>query len=119
MDIFEKLFTLTPPNIFQLVFFSQSSKYKVISNANVNKLLNEVLHELKIKKINLHGLHHTHASVLLYGGESDQKVSMNYVSERLGHKDVETTWKTYSHILDEMREKDKEETISIFENTLV
>ena len=44
---------------------------------------------------------------------------MNYVSERLGHEDVETTLKTYSHILDEMREKDEEETISIFENMFV
>lgn len=119
MDIFEQLFISAPTNTHQLVFFSPSSKYKVISNANVNKLLGKVLNELKIKKINLHGLRHTHASVLLYGGESNQKVSMNYVSERLGHKDVETTWKTYSHILDEMREKDEEETISIFENMFV
>lgn len=51
MDIFEKLFTLTPPNTYQLVFFSQSSKYKVICNANVNKFVNKVLHELKIKKL--------------------------------------------------------------------
>ncbi len=51
--------------------------------------------------------------------ESNQKVSMNYVSERLGHKDEETTWKTYSHILNEMREKDEDEKNSIFENMFV
>lgn len=44
---------------------------------------------------------------------------MNYISERLGHKDGETTWKTYSHILDEMREMDEEEITSILEKMLV
>lgn len=44
---------------------------------------------------------------------------MNYVSERLDHKDVETTWKTYSHILDEMREQDEQETVAIFESMAV
>lgn len=114
MDLFEELFKNTPTNIHQLVFFSQSSKYKVISNSNVNKLLGSVLDYLEIKKINLHGLRHTHASVLLY-----QKVSVNYVSERLGHKDVEITWKTYSHILDEMREEGEKETVSILEGLAV
>ncbi|WP_339216695.1 tyrosine-type recombinase/integrase [Ornithinibacillus sp. FSL M8-0202] len=57
---------------------------------------------------------HTHASVLLY-----KKVSINYVSERLGHKDLETTWKTYAHILDEMREEDEKETLKVFEDMIV
>ncbi|GKV69815.1 integrase [Sporosarcina sp. NCCP-2716] len=114
MDCFKKLFKRLPTNIHQLVFFSQASKYKVISNANANKLLGKTLTDLGIKKVNMHGLRHTHASVLLY-----QKVSMNYVSERLGHKDVETTWKTYSHILEEMREQDEQATVSIFESMAV
>ncbi|MEN1970628.1 tyrosine-type recombinase/integrase [Lentibacillus sp. N15] len=109
MNAFKHLFEVTPTNLHQLVFYSPVSKYQVISNTNANKLLRKTLTDSKIDTITMHGLRHTHASVLLY-----QKVSMNYVSERLGHKDVETTWKTYSHILDEMRTEDEQETISIF-----
>ncbi|WP_200411756.1 tyrosine-type recombinase/integrase [Virgibacillus salexigens] len=114
MSVFKELFNNSPPNIHQLVFYSPSSKYHVISNTNANKLLRKTLKEMKIDPITIHGLRHTHASVLLY-----QKVSMNYVSERLGHKDVETTWKTYAHILNEMRTEDERETVSIFERMLV
>lgn len=114
MDAFKCLFKTSPSNIHELVFYSPASKYHVISNTNANKLLRKVLRELGIDTITMHGLRHTHASVLLY-----QKVSMNYVSERLGHKDVETTWKTYAHILNEMRTEDEQETVSIFERMLV
>lgn len=114
MEAFRRLFNTTPTNINQLVFFSPQSRYKVISNSGANKSLKVLLEGLGIDPITMHGLRHTHASVLLY-----QKVSMNYVSERLGHKDVETTWKTYSHILNEMRTEDEEKTTSIFENMIV
>jgi len=114
MQSFRKLFDEMPTNLNQLVFFSPQSKYKVISNTNANKILRNTLSSLGIDSITMHGLRHTHASVLLY-----QKVSMNYVSERLGHKDVETTWKTYSHILNEMRTEDEEKTTAIFENMIV
>ncbi|GIN41166.1 site-specific integrase [Heyndrickxia oleronia] len=39
MNHFKKLFKLTPTNLCKLVFFSLSSKYKVISNTSANKLL--------------------------------------------------------------------------------
>lgn len=66
MEHFKKLFKSMPTNIHQLVFYSPSSKYKVISNTNANKLLRKILTELNINPISLHGLRHTHASVLLY-----------------------------------------------------
>lgn len=50
LNQFKKLFLKMPTNIHQLVFFSASSKYKVISNANANKLLGKVLTDLGIKK---------------------------------------------------------------------
>ncbi|MGG4155874.1 tyrosine-type recombinase/integrase [Peribacillus muralis] len=81
MRIFEKLFLLMPTNLHQLVFFSPTSKYKVISITNANKLLDKVLTDLNIEPITVHGLRHTDASVLLY-----KKVSIYYVSELLGHK---------------------------------
>lgn len=111
MNYFKKLFISMPTNIHQLVFFSLSSKYKVISNTNANKLLKKLLDELKIEPITVHGLRHTHASVLLY-----KKASIHYVSERLGHSDIETTLKQYTHVLTELRLQDEKLTVETFEN---
>ncbi|MDQ0206091.1 tyrosine-type recombinase/integrase [Alkalicoccobacillus murimartini] len=111
MQAFKKLFKETPENIHQLVFFSSSSKYKVISNSYANKVLRKLLNSLSIENlITMHGLRHTHASVLLY-----KKVSLLYVAERLGHTDTEMTSKTYAHILKELRQEDEEKTVEIFE----
>ncbi|WP_245828854.1 tyrosine-type recombinase/integrase [Salipaludibacillus agaradhaerens] len=84
MQHFKKLFKTTPTNIHQLVFYSPNSKYKVISNTNANKLLKKSLQDFDIAQISIHGLRHTHASVILY-----KKVSIHYVSERLGHGDID------------------------------
>lgn len=72
--------------------------------------MHKTLKELGIEPITMHGLRHTHASVLLY-----KKISINYVSERLG-QNIETTYKYYSHVLKELREKEENETVSIFED---
>src|SRR5699024_3522410 len=66
MNHFKQLFKSTPTNINQLVFYSPISKYKVISNANVNNLLKKLLLNLGVSTITVHGLRHTHGSVLLY-----------------------------------------------------
>lgn len=58
-----------------------------------------------------YGLRHTHASVLLY-----RTVDINYVSKRLGHSTIETTYKHYSHELKELREEEEKKTIETFEN---
>ncbi|AAU85051.1 integrase [Bacillus phage BCASJ1c] len=114
MKAFNNLFDMLPENIHQLVFYSPSSKYKVISNGNANKLLKSLLGELKIEPISMHGLRHTHASVLLYKG-----VSIYYVSERLGHADIETTMNEYAHIVKELRTQDEEKTAAVFKNMVV
>ncbi len=46
-----------------------------------------------------HGLRHTHATILLSDGEF-----INVVSERLEHADIDTTLKTYGHVLPKKRE---------------
>lgn len=110
MAVFKRLFETSPPNMHNLVFYSPESKYKVISNTGANKLLQKTLTELGIQPITMHGLRHTHASILLYKG-----VSIYYVSERLGHKDIDTTHKYYSHIVKELREEDEQKTVDTFE----
>ncbi|API91264.1 hypothetical protein BKP57_04980 [Virgibacillus sp. 6R] len=104
--LFKELFESTPTNMKQLVFYSSQSKYHVISNNNLNKVLRRVLSDLGIETITSHGLRHTHASYLIY-----EKVSLDYVSERLGH--IDTTRKTYVHLLKEMRNKEEENTLRV------
>lgn len=110
MQAFKDLFEKLPLNTHDLVFFSTTSKYNVISNGNANKVLKNLLNELNIEEITVHGLRHTHASILLY-----KKVSIYYVSERLGHKDIQTTLETYAHVIKELRAEDEQGTVDTFE----
>ncbi|MFC5613714.1 tyrosine-type recombinase/integrase [Metabacillus niabensis] len=59
----------------------------------------------------MHALRHTHASVLLY-----KKIDFNYISERFGHSNINTTYKHYSHVIKELREEEEKQTIETFEN---
>lgn len=114
MSEFKKFFDRTPENITKLVFYSPSSKYKVISNGATNKLLGNTLKRIKSDSISVHGLRHTHASVLLYKG-----VSIYYVSERLGHKDIQTTMNEYAHVIKELRTRDEKKSINVYERMYV
>lgn len=99
------------PNEYDLLFFKASSKHKCINNTQINRIIRELSKELKIKAINFHGLRHTHASTLLY-----QKASIYYVSERLGHKDINTTLREYTHVMKELRENDERTTVDIMKD---
>jgi integrase len=48
----------------------------------------------KVKRITVHGLRHTSATLLLAAGEA-----VHIVSERLGHADVSITLNVYGHVL--------------------
>lgn len=74
---------------------------KVIFNSTVNNVLSRHCKELGIPIITVHGLRHTHASLLLFGG-----VSIASVAKRLGHSSMNTTEKTYLHIIQELENKD-------------
>ncbi|MBC6316743.1 tyrosine-type recombinase/integrase [Listeria grandensis] len=56
---------------------------------------------MNVETITSHGLRHSHASILLYRG-----VNIKYISRRLGHKDIITTLQIYSHIIDELEQKE-------------
>ena len=114
LDVFKKLFENTEvheDNTKELVFFSPTANYKVISNSFANRYLKKVLRKLKIKpEISIHGLRHTHASILIYKRE----VSVNYISERLGHSSVVITLDRYSHVLEELRDEESKASNKIF-----
>lgn len=79
---------------------------KPISNNAVNKRLRYYLDMDNSTPITFHGLRHTHASYLL-----SQDIAIQYVSERLGHSDVNITLSVYAHLLDKKREKETAATI--------
>lgn len=102
-----------PDNIKKLLFYSPTSKYHCISNGAANKLLKNLLEEIESDNISVHGMRHTHASVLLYEG-----ISVYYVSKRLGHEDIQTTLNTYSHVIKELEARDENKSADIFESML-
>jgi len=51
--------------------------------------------------IGFHGLRHTHASYLIAHG-----LSLEYISQRLGHSNVAITSKVYIHLLNDYRERE-------------
>lgn len=72
-----------------------------IYNSTVNNILAKKCKGLGIPIISIHGLRHTHASLLLFAG-----VSIASVARRLGHSSMSTTQKTYLHIIRELENKD-------------
>lgn len=74
---------------------------KKIYNSTVNDLLERHCRNADIPTISIHGLRHTHASLLLFAG-----VSIASVARRLGHSNITTTQKTYLHIIQELESKD-------------
>jgi len=72
-----------------------------VYNSTVNDLLARHCKRAEIPIISIHGLRHTHASLLLFAG-----VSIASVARRLGHSNITTTQKTYLHIIQELESKD-------------
>lgn len=77
--------------------FVSGKKY----NSTANSVLARHCKKVGIPVISIHGLRHTHASLLLFAG-----VSIASVAQRLGHSSMTTTQKTYLHIIQELENKD-------------
>ncbi len=72
-----------------------------IYNSTVNDVLERHCKKANVPVISIHGLRHTHASLLLFAG-----VSIASVARRLGHASMTTTQKTYLHIIQELENTD-------------
>lgn len=70
-------------------------------NSTINNILSRHCKKAGVPIITVHGLRHTHASILLFAG-----VSIASVARRLGHASMNTTQKTYLHIIQELENKD-------------
>ncbi|WKS99295.1 site-specific integrase [Gallibacterium salpingitidis] len=80
------------------IFLQEGQK---IYNSTINDLLTRYCKQAHLPIITIHGLRHTHASLLLFSG-----VSIASVARRLGHASITTTQKTYLHIIQELENKD-------------
>ncbi|XZI01446.1 tyrosine-type recombinase/integrase [Clostridium perfringens] len=65
----------------------------------------------RLPQISIHGLRHTHATLLILNGEN-----IKIVSDRLGHNDITTTLNTYTHIMEEMKDNTAELLDNLFIN---
>ena len=92
---FSELVKGLPDN--QPIFVRKGNVY----NSTVNDILERKCEAANISVISVHGLRHTHASLLLFAG-----VSIASVARRLGHASMTTTQKTYLHIIQELENQD-------------
>ena len=68
-----------------------------------NQKLDRILKKNELKRITVHGLRHTHCSLLFEAGLPIQEVK-----ERLGHSDIQTTMNIYTHVTAKAKEKSAE-----------
>lgn len=78
-----------------------------VYNSTLNDILERKCRKAEIQVITMHGLRHTHASILLYSG-----VSIASVAKRLGHSNMATTQKVYLHVITELENKDNNKVMS-------
>lgn len=81
-------------------------------NATFNRHLNILCQDAGVPEISIHGLRHTHASILIAN-----KVPIMVVSKRLGHAEVSITENVYAHLL-QTTEKESDEQIASLMSSL-
>lgn len=90
-----------PPFLVDMIKEYKKTLYKPKNNERIFEFSKEWLNKsmkiacLKtgVKKIRIHDLRHSHASLLI-----DMGFSPLLIRERLGHEDIQTTLNTYSHL---------------------
>lgn len=80
---------------------------KPVSNSNADRVLRSMCDRAEVKRVSVHELRHTFASILL---NQDEK-NLYTVAELLGHSSPDVTYKKYIDIF----EKNKIDTINIFD----
>lgn len=86
---------------------------KRVFNSTINKRLEVLCQRAGVPKITVHGLRHTHASLLIFAD-----VSIATIAKRLGHSNMTTTQSTYLHIIQELENKDNDKIV-MFLSTLM
>ncbi|MDU4478582.1 site-specific integrase [Clostridium sp.] len=98
--ILDKENNMCNPRNVSMDFTKKVAKYKDTLEDKIKKSKKEVTNYMQLPQISIHGLRHTHATILLLKGEN-----IKVISERLGHKSTKITWDTYSHVLPSMKKQ--------------
>ncbi|MDG4656915.1 tyrosine-type recombinase/integrase [Ectobacillus antri] len=88
-------------NPLDLVFPSENGN--IMDPDNFSRQFRKIVEKLQVKKISLHGLRHTHATILMKAG-----VNAKVVADRLGHSRVQITLDYYTHTDEEVQKQTSE-----------
>ena len=88
-----------------------SSKLTPLIEYTLLYAFKKLIKNIGLRKIRLHDLRHTHATMLVLAG-----VDFKTISNRLGHTDIKITLNRYSHVLEEMDRKASENISNIMFN---
>lgn len=69
-----------------------------ITKSNLSKVFHNLSEEAGLDRITVHGLRHSHVSLLI-----SKKYDIFEVSKRIGHKSIKTTQDIYGHLFDEVQ----------------
>lgn len=103
MDQFKEMISKSKTDLHQPIFIEENQR---VFNSTINTILEKHCKDSNVPIISVHGLRHTHASLLLYEG-----VSIASVAKRLGHANTTTTQETYLHIIKELENKDNNKVL--------
>jgi len=99
------------PRNVSMDFTKKVAKYKDTLDDKVSNSKKEITNYMQLPQFSIHGLRHTHATILLLKGEN-----IKVISERLGHKSTQITWDTYSHVLPSMKKQTADLLDNIFDD---
>ena len=68
--------------------------YAPFAGTNIDRSFSEFCKKANVERIRIHDLRHSHASFLISKG-----ISVVAIAKRLGHKNIEQTLNTYSHMM--------------------
>ncbi|MBK0348930.1 site-specific integrase [Aerococcaceae bacterium zg-ZJ1578] len=90
--------------------FMDNRNRPLISYTGISDHFKRLLKKLNLPSITIHGLRHTHASLLLYSG-----LNIGYISQRLGHATITETLTTYTHIIKELEQQSDRDLLTLFQ----
>lgn len=109
--ILDRYDNMANPRNVSMDFTKKVAKYKDTIEDKIKKSKKEIKDYMQLPQFSIHGLRHTHATILLLKGEN-----IKVISERLGHKSTQITWDTYSHVLPSMKKQTADLLNNIFDD---
>ncbi len=100
-----RLHKLRQMHLSKLVFPNTLGKHMTLSTPS--KYLKKAIKETGVKEISLHGLRHTHCSLLIAAG-----LDIKQIQERMRHANVQITLDIYAHLTKDKKDETMEKYIA-------